>query len=199
MDTSINNAKAFTDAIKKTAREECEKIDEETNEIRAQRLKSFNDEAQSRYESYVSYEIKRILQQKNKKISALEEESRRILCSQRSELTDKVFDKVKADLIAFTKTEGYKDFLISSVREIYEANKADGIDLFVKPDDMIYKEYINDEIGKFIHVTVCDDDDIVIGGVKAVNNSTGCLFDDTLDMRLEEQKKWFLENSGLKI
>lgn len=197
MDTSINNAKAFTDAIKKTAKEECDRINKETNEIRTQRLASFNEEAQNRYESYVSYETARILQQKNKKISALEEQSKRTLSALRAELCGKVFDKVKEDIKSFTETEDYKDLLIFYVREIYESNKDGELEFFVRKEDMLYKEFINDHIGKFIHIS--ESSDIILGGVKAVNRNTGCLFDNTLDMKLEEQKTWFLENSGLKI
>ena len=43
------------------------------------------------------------------------------------------------------------------------------------------------------------DSTIKIGGLKGINSLATLLIDDTLDSRLESQKKWFEENSGLYI
>lgn len=197
MDTSINNAKAFTDAIKKMAAEECDRINNETNTIKAERLKSFNEEAESHYADYVNYEMKRIVSEKNREISTLEEESRRKLSALRKELTDKVFAKVEEDIKAFTKTEEYKDLLVSLVEQICDSMPNEELEFFVRAEDIEHKEDINEKLGKYIHISVSDS--IRLGGIKAVNRRTGCLLDNTLDLKSEEQKTWFLENSGLKI
>ncbi len=198
MSTSTDNVKAFTDAIKKMAADECEKINNETAQIRTQRIKAANEEAENRYSGYVSYEIKRILSDKNKEISLAEEQSKKNLADLRKELTDKVFEKVKEDLSEFTKTDGYLHLLVKFVKQIYdETPEGDSIEFFVRPEDLILKEEINDSVKKYIHISVSDD--IKIGGIKAVNHATGCLYDNSFDIKLEEQKAWFVENSGLKI
>lgn len=198
MSTSTDNVKAFTDAIKKMAADECEKINNETAQIGTQRIKAANEEAENRYSGYVSYEIKRILSDKNKEISLAEEQSKKNLADLRKELTDKVFEKVKEDLSEFTKTDGYLHLLVKFVKQIYdETPEGDSIEFFVRPEDLILKEEINDSVKKYIHISVSDD--IKIGGIKAVNHATGCLYDNSFDIKLEEQKAWFVENSGLKI
>lgn len=193
----MNNAKAFTDAIKKMAAEECEKIYFETNEMKKERLKSLNEEAESRYADYVNYELTRIISEKNKKIAALEEESKKVLSALRKELTDKVFSKVKGDIEDFTKGNDYKDFLIECAKEIYGAMPDADLEFFLREKDIKFKEDINSSLGKHIHISSTND--ISLGGIKAVNRETGCLLDNTLDIKLEEQMTWFLENSGLKI
>lgn len=197
MDTSLNNAKAFTDAIKKMAKEECDKIYSETNEMKKERLSSLNEEAESSYQGYVNYELTRIISEKNRKIASLEEESRKTLSALRKELTDKVFSKVEADIITFTKGEEYKDYLIESAIEICNAMPQAELEFFLREEDMILKEEINSALGKYIHISSAND--IKLGGIKAIEKGTGCLLDNTLDIKLQEQMAWFLENSGLKI
>ena len=198
MSTSTDNIRAFTDAIKNMAAEECEKINKETKQIRTQRIKKANEDAKSRYTDYVSYEIKRILSEKNREISFAEEESRKNLAALRKELTDRVFEKVTADLMEFTNTEDYKNLLACFVKEIYEKiSEEDSIEFFVRLQDLKFQKDISDCIGKAIKFFVSDD--IKIGGIKAVDHLTGCLFDNTFDIKLSEQRAWFVENSGLKI
>lgn len=198
MSTSTDSIKAFTDEIKIMAAEECEKINKETRQIKTQRIKKANEDAQSRYADYVSYEIKRILSEKNRKISLAEEESRKSLAALRKELTDKVFEKVSADLTEFTKTEDYKNLLAGFVKEIFEdLPEDDNIEFFVRSEDLNLQKDISECIGKSVKFSVSDD--VKIGGIKAVSHSTGCLFDNTFDIKLSEQRAWFVENSGLKI
>lgn len=198
MDTSLNTAKAFTDAIKKMASEECDRINEETEKIKADRLLSLNDEAESRYDEYVENELSRISASRNRKIAELDEGSKCRLSAIRQELFENVFSEVKQGIIAFTEAAEYRKFMISCVKEIYDnVSDKENVEFFVRKQDMIFKEEINDIIGKFINITACDD--IVFGGVKAADKKSGCLFDNTLDAKLEQQKTWFLDNSGLKL
>ena len=51
----------------------------------------------------------------------------------------------------------------------------------------------------FLIASFSKDSTIKIGGLKGINSLATLLIDDTLDSRLESQKKWFEENSGLYI
>lgn len=42
-------------------------------------------------------------------------------------------------------------------------------------------------------------DKIKIGGILAVNKAMSLVVDETIDAKLEDQKKWFAENSKLNI
>lgn len=198
MSTSIDSVKAFTDAIKKMAADECEKINRETRQIRTRRIRAAREDAENRYSEYVNYEIKRILREKNKEISLAEEASRKNLAGLRKELTDKVFSKVTEDLAEFTKTQDYRRLLIDCAGEIYgEISENDDIEFFVRKEDMAFKDELCNAINKDVRLSCADD--IKIGGIKAINHTIGCLYDNSFDIKLEEQRTRFIENSGLKI
>lgn len=197
MDTPNNSAKAFTDAIKQMAAAECKKIDDETEEIRNQRLESLQKETKSRYKSYLEYEVSRIKADTNRQLSSLEENAKRQLTQLRNELCDKVFSKVESDVSEFVKTDEYKALLIRSVKEITQEAPIENLSFFVSRRDEKLIAALSEEFGKDAEFSVSDD--IIFGGVKAIDRKTDCLFDNTLDSKLEEQKEWFYKDSGLKV
>ena len=54
-------------------------------------------------------------------------------------------------------------------------------------------------LGEMSCKSVIEDDDIKIGGFKAVNSLTGLCLDETFDSKLEEQKAWFYSNSSARV
>lgn len=193
MDASNNNTKAFTDAIKKMAAEECKKIDEETRLIKKQRLASVKSQAIDKYKDYIQYETARIQSEKNKLISSQTDSSKKELAVLRREICDKVFLECKKRIEEFSESEAYKDFLKKSVGEVQSALEDEKITVFVREQDMALLEKLDEKY------SVKADSSIKLGGVKAVGQESGCLADNTLDLKLEAQKEWFLANSELKI
>lgn len=198
MDTSdINDAKAFTDAIKKLSADSCRKIDNETEEIRNQRLSAMKDDAEKKYNDFVTYETGRIKNEKNRLVSSLEEDAKRQLTEKRNGLMQQVFDKVKENITAYTRSSSYTDYIISSAKEIAAAFPDGEIEFFVKPDDIDKAAIIEAAIGH--KAVVSQSSDIIFGGIRAIEHNQDCLADCTLDLRLENQKEWFFKQSGLKI
>ena len=193
MDASNNNTKAFTDAIKKMAAEECKKIDEETRLIKKQRLASVKSQAIDKYKDYIQYETARIQSEKNKLISSQTDASKKELAVLRREICDKVFLECKKRIEEFSESEAYKDFLKKSVGEVQSALEDEKITVLVREQDMALLEKLDEKY------SVKADSSIKLGGVKAVGQESGCLADNTLDLKLEAQKEWFLANSELKI
>lgn len=193
MDASNNNTKAFTDAIKKMAAEECKKIDEETRLIKKQRLASVKSQAIDKYKDYIQYETARIQSEKNKLISSQTDSSKKELAVLRREICDKVFLECKKRIEEFSESEAYKDFLKKSVGEVQSALEDEKITVLVREQDMALLDKLDEKY------SVKADSSIKLGGVKAVGQESGCLADNTLDLKLEAQKEWFLANSELKI
>lgn len=192
-----NNAKAFTDAIRKMAKEKCKTINEETEFIKNQRTDAFEKDAEARCDSYIKYETSRIKSEKNKAVSTAEEEAKKELSALRNELTQKVFSSAVQQIESFTDSSEYVEYLVKSVKEIYK-NASENTVYYLSEKDLkheadIKKALLNDNL-KFLR-----SNEIVLGGVKAHDKDSGCLYDNSLDVKFEEQKEWFLENSGLKI
>lgn len=196
MDASINNTKAFTDAIKRMSAEKCKKTDEETEALRKQRLKALKKDAQVRYSGYADLETARINAEKNRLICKAREEAKRQLSDKRSSLTEAVFTAVGERLKGFSQTQEYKSFLLSSADEAARTFPDGELEFFVKPDDMKYAGDIK-KLSYGCTVTACKD--IKLGGVRVWDKKSSRLADSTLDAGLSSQREWFLEHSGLKI
>ncbi len=112
-------------------------------------------------------------------------------------MTQKVFSSAAQQIESFTDSAEYVDYLVKSVKEIYK-NASENTVYYLSEKDLkheadIKKALLNDNL-KFLK-----SNEIVLGGVKAHDKDSGCLYDNSLDVKFEEQKEWFLENSGLKI
>lgn len=197
MDNSQNSIKAFTDAIKRMAKEECDAINNETRQIKSQRLDALIQQTRDKYNNYVDYELLRLQADTNRQISILHENEKKELAALRSKLTDKIFDAVLTELSDFTNTTEYKKLMIKSFAEIIEALPDEELEFFVRQEDMILCDEICRALDRTLEIKPADD--IKLGGVKAVGIKTESLADDTLDTKLEEQKKLFVEHSGFKI
>ena len=197
MDNSQNSIKAFTDAIKRMAQEECKAINNETRQIKTQRLEALMQRTQEKYADFVNYELSRIQADKNRQNSILRENEKRELAELRQELTDKVFESVVSELLQFTETDEYKALLIRSAEEILEALPDEDLEFFVRAEDMPLCDEICRAIGKPLKISAAKD--IKLGGIKAVDLKTESLADNTLDLKLDEQKEWFVEHSDFKI
>ena len=197
MDNSQNSIKAFTDAIKRMAKEECDAINNETRQIKSQRLDALIQQTRDKYNNYVDYELLRLQADTNRQISILHENEKKELAALRSKLTDKIFDAVLTELSDFTNTTEYKKLMIRSFAEIIEALPDEELEFFVRQEDMILCDEICKALDRTLEIKPADV--IKLGGVKAVGIKTESLADDTLDTKLEEQKKLFVEHSGFKI
>lgn len=118
------------------------------------------------------------------------------LFSTRRKICDDVFEEARQKLSKFTHTEDYVRFLERSLKEIAERCGGDECELRIAPSDEDKRPLIERLIP---HATVITDNHIALGGVKAFCPKQSILMDDTLDTRLEEQRRWFVENSGLKV
>lgn len=197
MAVSTNNTKAFTDAIKRMASEECRQIDSQTKLLRSQRLTEMKKEIRRKYDVHIDYELSKIRMDINRRLSVCSEESKKELADLRGELTDTVFDNVLERLSEFVKTDEYTDLLCHSIRRISESVDSTDVQFLICERDMPLAAKIQEKLSMSINFKA--DSEITVGGVRALCIDTGTLIDDTLDIRLEAQKKWFSENSGLKV
>lgn len=184
-------------AIKSLAADECKRIDDETDKIRIERLKTMQGEAEARYKAYARYEVARIKADSNREISVYEDSARKKITDVRNKLCDDVFSEASEAINKFAASPDYKNMLLKSAKEIAAAFPDGSIELYLCERDM----ELSDEIKKAFSqdCKIIKSNDIKLGGIKAVDKKTSCSADDTLDTRLANQKDWFLEKSGLSI
>lgn len=197
MAISNNSTKAFTDAIKRLASQEVKQIDSQTKLLKSQGLTEMKKDVRRRYDIYIERELSKIKSDFNRQLSVCFEQSKKELADLRSELTDKVFGNVLKEIESFAKTEDYFNLLLSSIRALKEQLGGGEIKYFLSERDTALKEKLEKAIGEKLDISA--DNDITVGGVKALDTATSTIADDTLDIRLAAEKEWFLENSGLKV
>ena len=189
----INN---FIKSITDTAAEKREAVGAETEKILRAERAELERQAKRDAENYVRAKSASVKLEAGKRISEKADECRKAVFSKRSEIANATLSEAAEKLKSFTESPGYKDFLIKSAGEVIKEIGSVNVTLMLRPKDMVFKEEI---CNTYPNASFSQDESIRIGGVKGINSTMTLLINDTLDSRLENQKRWFEENSGLYI
>lgn len=141
--------------------------------------------------------------------------SRKKIFEKRNKMTENVFEKVTQKLVEFTKTADYEKLMLESVKKIAQALKADDVIFFIKESDLKFADKIKaaytaerlkdkklaDKIKSAFSPSceVKSSKEIKIGGITGRSASLGLIADETLDTKLDGQREWFYQNSGLRV
>ena len=191
--SKINN---FINSIKDTAAEKRAAISAETDNILSAERAEIEAQAKKEAEDYIKAKTAAIKLEAGSRISEFTAESRKKVFNRRSEIAAATLNAVAKKLNNFTLTDEYKSFIFRSADRILKSFDYGNVTLLLRPEDIKFSAEICE---KYPSVSVSEDAGIKIGGVKGINSIVTLLIDDTLDSRLENQKRWFEENSGLYI
>ena len=191
------------DTILSAIREEAAR---QQNKIEKQTEQKMKDEL-ARAEAEVLQEtydmIKRrsavIREEAGRRISESEQETRRSLFARRAEITDEIFSSAAERLKEYVCGEEYPAFLEASAQRLAETAQKGRLILSLRPDDMPHAGHLRALFGADFDLEVQPDPSIRIGGLRADLPEQSLRLDDTLDARLENQREWFMEHSGLTI
>lgn len=187
---------SFIKSITDTAAEKRAAVNAETKEIINAELAVMEAQAKKSAEDYIKSKSAAIKLEAGKRISEKAAECRKEVFGKRDEIATRTLSEAGEKLRSFTESAEYKDFIITSAGKILEVFGSGSVTLLLRSEDMSFEA---DILKKFPYVSVSKDESIKIGGVKGINSLVTLLIDDTLDSRLENQKRWFEENSGLYI
>lgn len=187
---------SFIDSIRQTAEEKRVAIMNETCVLLESEMAEMEIQAQKSAEDYIRMKTASIRLDAGRRISESAAECRKSVFSKRNEISGNIFSEVAQKLRAFTQSESYADFIFESAKNIIGSFDYGNVTLLLRPEDIHMGERLEAELPG---VSVSKDSTIKIGGVKGINSIVTLLIDDTLDSRLEQQKRWFEENSELYI
>lgn len=195
-DPADKNSK-FLEAINRVALKNCQALD---NEIKEQtRVELEQAEAKIHAECHQKME-KEIQKRKSATVRQLAQygsEKREVTGRRRQEIEDAVFQAVLKNLSAYRKTDAYLESMMDSARAM--KSLFDGIDdliVFIGEADLPLAPQLQKVLGR---CEIKTDPFNKMGGIRAESRTAGLVADDTFAARLEKQKQWFAENSGLKI
>ncbi|MEG1639392.1 MAG: V-type ATP synthase subunit E family protein [Ruthenibacterium sp.] len=128
-----------------------------------------------------------------RKIAGAKQENRKKLLIYRKQLVNGLFAEANEDVIAFTQTPAYTEFLVKSLQK--HADKiTNGCIVYLKNDDMSQQNAISAVL------PACQfqaDPTILLGGAKLVTGRI--LYDETIDDALHTERTHFLTRCHLRV
>ena len=205
----------FLKAIEKYAEEQRNKIRFESESFKKQELEKAEAEGIREAYTLIQREMAAIRTEISSQLSRDEMASRKKIFEKRNKMTENVFEKVTQRLVEFTKTTDYEKLMLESVKKIAQALKADDVIFFIKESDLKFADKIKvaytaerlkdkklaDKIKSAFSPSceVKSSKEIKIGGITGRSASLGLIADETLDTKLDGQREWFYQNSGLRV
>ena len=186
-------AAKFFDAITKDAEERHEEMTRKTRETVESGLEKAKTKAHSQAQAKIERERMLKEQEFNRTVANERTQQRARLTDKRGAITDEVFGDAREKLTAFTESDGYADFLKKSAVGFAAVFPQGDVTVYLRPGDMRFADDIKKAFGRDCKV------EITIGGCRAGVVGGSTVADDTLDTRLEAQREWFLENSGMSV
>lgn len=190
-------AAKFFDAITKDAEERHEEMTRKTRETVESGLEKAKTKAHSQAQAKIERERMLKEQEFNRTVANERTQQRARLTDKRGAITDEIFGDAREKLVAFTESDGYADFLKKSAAGFAAVFSQGDVTVYVRPGDMRFADDIKKAFGRDCKVE--SSDEITIGGCRAGVAGGSTVADDTLDTRLEAQREWFLENSGMSV
>lgn len=185
-------AAKFMQAIQRDGEKRRTAIIQSIDEEIAAELEKVKTAAEAKARQMGDYEKVRLQEETNRKLSHSVVETGAELAARRSEIAQQVFEACEEKLAAFTAGPEYAGYLKKSAGELMQLLHAEKADFYARPQDV---EAAKAAVPAGCAVTA--DATIRLGGLRAKSGSVEA--DDTLDMKLEAQKDWFLQNSGMSI
>ena len=205
----------FLKAIEKYAEEQRNKIRFESESFKKQELEKAETEGIREAYTLIQREMAALRTEISSQLSRDEMASRKKIFEKRNKMTENVFEKVTQRLVEFTKTADYEKLMLESVKKIAQALKADDVIFFIKESDLKFADKIKvaytaerlkdkklaDKIKSAFSPSceVKSSKEIKIGGITGRSASLGLIADETLDTKLDGQREWFYQNSGLRV
>ena len=197
MPDTVSKTDNFLKAIEKYAEEQRGKLKTEAEEFKERELNTAEEEGIKEAYELIQKKMADINNRISSELSGEESSSRIKIFERRRQIEDEVFAKAEKKLLEFTKTDKYAALLEKSAKEISKVLTGGDIVLYVRERDMKFDKKLTAPFGG--RCTLMSSDEIRIGGITGLSRSMGLIADETLDTKLEYQREWFYEHSGLSV
>lgn len=184
--------KYIKEEIERLSAEDVEKAEKEVQAIRNSEVSKMEKQMKESNELIYQNKLEDLKVQHTVEMSKIKSSQMKEIFVKREEYAQKIFDAVREKLLSYTETDAYVSKMLENMKKYLAENK--GYVLHIGPNDKKLEKEIK-EIDGVSEVVL--DENIIIGGFVLSKNSQ--YFDETLDTKFEEQKKWFYSNSNFII
>lgn len=192
--TTEEKLKHFSEVSMETAREEAQRAITEYKAVLEDEMEQHKKEKQAASENQFRIEAENAAREINKALSAEQLHIKRKLSRKQQELREVLFSEIQEQLRAFTKSEGYADWLETKVKKALEIAGEDEIQISLSPEDAD----LIPEIEKRTGMRPLLAEDSFLGGIRAVIPQKNILIDDTLLTSFQNEKENFNYDGGLR-
>lgn len=195
---SVENEKLerFSSAVSEEVQRQIDSILSDAQTSRDEIIEKAHDT--SLYIAYdkIKDEMKKISNKYLRLVSQAELESKRDILVHRENLAKKVFLNITDKLVAFTKDEKYKDYLLAKIsNEIKSLPESDDAVIYLSSND--YK--FTDDLKAITDIKVEENSLIKIGGFMIHLKDKNLIIDKTMDLSLEEERQKFNQSDCLRL
>ena len=176
----------FLDAINRYAESQKAQITQEIEEYKNIRIEQATEQGLKDAYDLIRGDISKRKAAIVNATAKKELDMRRELFCERSRIAEEVFDEARKRL---------GDFAEGSAEKISSLFGEESCILYIAPADERFRDMLSSILPK---AEIKTDNRILIGGIRAYCKKLGITADDTLDARLDDQREWFVANSGLK-
>lgn len=197
MPNSDEQVSKFVQAITKYAEEQRDQLLKEVEDFKIQQLQQA--EQKVLLDAYQLIQKERIALQNETRLemSRRELEARKKLLEKRRDMMEALFEEAGRQIADWTQTPAYGEALEASLRRMMQQLPENGTVYALSPRDEDKLAALSALCPPGSRLETAED--IHLGGLRGVNAEAGLRLDDTLDTRLELQREWFVQNSGLTI
>ncbi len=195
----MNNAKTnnFLNAIQKYADQQKQDMQKEIENFKAEEMKKAEDEGLRAAYNIIHKEMDNNKSVITREFAKKEKESQDELFLKRAKMMQTVFEKATEKLIAYTSTEEYKNKITMQAQNISKLFDGKSCIIYINEKDKNLAKQLQDCFSGETQVKAIPE--IKIGGIKVFCEELNIIADETLDSKLQDQRQWFTENSGLKV
>ncbi len=187
----------FQKEINAEVEKEIAEIEAETKRLREDAYAKLEASSKREAEEKAEKEINELVLANAKEISRMQTKTNKQLISKRQELQDAIFAACREQLMDFTPTKDYQEWVNRKMAKIDPAMLEGKAEISFNPRDQKLAQTCIDRLVKKVELKL--NDDIQIGGFILINYSQSIVLDESLDNRLAEQEEWFYNHSGLMI
>ena len=187
----------FLNAIKEYSEKERRSVMDEARANKEEAVKKAEIQGKADADRYV----KKLLSSSTSKVTSeyavknLEAQGK--IFKKRGEMTDEIFRRAEEKLLDFAGSPEYKDKLLSYAEEIAQLFTTESCVISLKPADMGFADEIKSVFNSDTEIK--EDVTIRLGGLRAYCPAKKLGADNTLDSKLEEEKKRFVNSADLKL
>lgn len=187
---------SFKNAIIKEAEKKAQQLIENAFLSKTNNIKKFKEEISKKETKELEKKIEEIKAEYNYKITKKSFEIKKEILEFRNRIKEEILNFCKQNILNFTKTIEYKEYLIEKIKSYIKKENIEKIIIEIKEEDLKFESEIKN-ISTIVEIE--KNKKINLGGFKLIDIKNKIEIDETFDSALENNMKCFYKTTKLNV